>query len=231
MRAMILAAGVGQRMGSLTAKTPKPLLKVAGRYLIEYTIETLCNAGIYDIVINVSYRKEQIMDALGTGARYGVRLYYSEEVERLETGGGVVKALPLLGDEPFIILSADIISDYPLKRLAQRPLKLAHLVMVANPPYNLKGDYSLKENQELYVGQSNSLTFANIGIYRPALFAGHQPVFCRLAHLWQAAMAAGQVTGECYSGLWYNVGTPQELNTAEKVFSRPIFRAREDSNL
>lgn len=219
MRAMILAAGVGQRMGELTEATPKPLLKVAGRYLIDYTLDALARAGIREVVINVFYLKEQIMSALGSGERYGLDIIYSQEEERLETGGGVIKALPYLGSEPFIILSSDLITDYPLQRLKTLSLKMAHLVMVKNPSYNLKGDYQLRENQELYIAESNPLTFANIGLYRPELFLEKPAKFCRLASLWQEAMQAGQVTGECYSGLWYNVGTPQELKLASDALS------------
>lgn len=211
MRAMILAAGVGQRMGALTEQTPKPLLQVGRRYLIEYGIESLQRIGIQEIVINISYRKDQIIAALGDGTDYGVQILYSEESERLETGGGIVKALPLLGSEPFIVLSADVITDYPLQRLLQQPFNLAHLIVVKNPPYHLAGDFSLRDNGEIYIGTSNPFTFANIGIYRPELFAGHQPVYLRLGHLWKEALLQGKISGECYEGLWYNIGTPQDL--------------------
>src|SRR5690242_19148247 len=133
MRGMILAAGKGERMRAMTEKTPKPLLKAAGSYLIEHAIQALIDAGIREIVINVSYLKEQIIAALGNGARYGVKLLYSEEEERLETGGGIVKALPLLGTEPFVVLSGDIITDYPIAQLREKPLRMAHLVMIENP--------------------------------------------------------------------------------------------------
>lgn len=217
MRAMILAAGIGQRMGALTQKTPKPLLNVGGRYLIEYAIESLTKAGIDEIVINVSHLKEQIIDALGNGERYGISIFYSEESERLETGGGIVKALPLLGSDPFVVLSADIITDYPIARLFQLPLQLAHLVLIKNPPYNPQGDFYLNDHHEISKGPSNPFTFANIGIYRPELFAGHPPVHRRLAHLWQDALLQGKLTGECYDGLWYNVGTPEALEVANKA--------------
>lgn len=226
MRAMILAAGEGQRMGELTQTSPKALLKVGGRYLIEYAIRALAQAGIHEIVINVCYLKEQIIAALGNGAHYGVNLVYSQEAQRLETGGGIIKALPLLGEAPFIVLSADIISDYPLQRLLQLPLKQAHLVLVNNPVYHPQGDFSLAADQLVYRGTNNPFTFANIGIYRPELFHGYPPVYCRLAAVWQQAIQQKEITGECYTGLWYNVGTPQELKAAAAVIQQlnaPIF--------
>jgi MurNAc alpha-1-phosphate uridylyltransferase len=219
MRGMILAAGKGERMGSLTQKTPKPLLRAAGSYLIEHAIQSLSEAGIKEIVINVSYLKEQIIAALGNGARYGVKLFYSEEEERLETGGGIVKALPLLGDEPFVVLSGDIITDYPIAKLFQKPLKLAHLVLIENPPFKPQGDFCLNENHEIEMGPGKTYTFANVGLYRPALFAGLEPVYRRLGDLWKEAILQKQITGECYQGLWYNVGTPQELNAVEEAMS------------
>ncbi len=223
MRGMILAAGRGQRMGELTNNQPKLLLKVAGSYLIEHAIQAFSQAGIKEIVINVSYFKEQIMAALGTGRRYGLKLFYSEEKERLETGGGIVKALPLLGEEPFVVWSGDVICDYPLAQLLQQPLRLAHLVMVDNPAFKPQGDYCLNQNHEIEYGPGKTYTFANIGLYRPALFTGCQPIFRRLADIWQDAILQKQITGECYHGLWHNIGTPQDLKTAEAVLSLSPF--------
>lgn len=217
MRGMILAAGKGERMGSLTQKTPKPLLKVRGFYLIEYAIQSLMKGGIKEIVINVAYLKEQIVNALGDGARYGVKLSYSIEEERLETGGGIVKALPLLGAEPFVVLSGDIITDYPIAELAKKPLRLAHLVMVENPSFKPQGDYGLNSSHEIEIGSPKTYTFANIGIYRPELFHGCQPIHSRLADLWQKAITQRQITGECYDGQWHNIGTIHELRMAEEL--------------
>jgi MurNAc alpha-1-phosphate uridylyltransferase len=219
MRGMILAAGKGERMGAMTEKTPKPLLKAGGSYLIEHAIQSLIEAGIKEIVINVSYLKEQIIAALGNGTRYGVKLFYSEEAERLETGGGIVKALPLLGTEPFVVLSGDIITDYPIADLWKKPLRLAHLVMVENPAFKPQGDYCLNAQQEIEFGPGKTYTFANIGLYRPELFAGRQPVYSPLADLWKEAIIQKQVTGECYQGLWCNVGTPQELAAVKDSIS------------
>lgn len=215
MRAMILAAGRGTRMQSLTEHTPKPLIQVAGRYLIEYAIAALQSAGVTDIVINVSYRAEQIKSALGSGERYGVFIHYSEEVEPLETGGGILKALPLLGSEPFIALSADVISDYPLKNLPKKPVGLAHLVLVDNPVFHPQGDFSL-EGQCVASEGAEKLTFANIGVYDPALFVGCEPGVFGLGRLLRAAAKRQQITGEYYQGRWHNVGTADDIVTAEQ---------------
>ncbi len=223
MRAMILAAGRGERMGSLTANAPKPLLYVAGKYLIEYAIFSLVKAGIKEIVINVSYQAEQIKTALGDGKRYGVTIFYSEEKERLETGGGIFHALPLLGEEPFIVLSSDIITDYPLHQLPQQPEGLAHLVMVDNPPYHPEGDFGLREGR-LVMNVQPTFTFGNISIFRPEFFKNCEPGHFRLTTLLIPAVLANQITGEHYRGAWYNVGTPSDLQEVN-------LRAREDSNL
>jgi MurNAc alpha-1-phosphate uridylyltransferase len=210
MRAMILAAGRGQRMAHLTAETPKPLLRVQGRYLIEFSIASLAKIGVRDIVINIAYLREQIKSALGDGSAYGVRLHYSEEQEALETGGGIFQALPLLGNEPFIVLSCDIISDYPLKNLSLPSKKLAHLVLVDNPDFHQSGDFSLRGNQVFSEGE-NKLTFGNIGIYSPELFANCNPGKFRLGDVLKEAASRHQVTGEYYQGFWHNLGTPQQL--------------------
>lgn len=213
MRAMILAAGRGARMGELTAQTPKPLLKFAGKYLIEYSIEALLNINVRDIVINISYLGEQIKMALGDGSRYGARFYYSEETEALETGGGIVEALPLLGDEPFIVLSADVITDYPLHHLPTRLTRLAHLVLVDNPSFHPRGDFCLRD-QVVCREEVNNFTFGNIGIYHPELFVGCFPQKFRLGDLLLQAITEGCVTGEHYQGMWYNMGAPQDLTLA-----------------
>lgn len=223
MRAMILAAGRGERMGALTQQTPKPLLRVNGKYLIEYPIALLKRAGFTDIVINLAYHGEQIKTALGDGKRYGVSICYSEEKTRLETGGGILQALPLLGNEPFLVLSSDVITDYPLEQLPRDPDGLAHLVMVKNPSYHPQGDFGLHEGR-LSMQAKPTLTFGNISVFRPALFADCQPGHFRLTKLFIPAILKGQMTGELYQGLWYNVGTPQDLTEVNE-------RAREDSNL
>lgn len=210
MRAMILAAGRGERMGELTQHTPKPLLKVNGHYLIEYAIRQLQQAGICEIVINVSYLAEQIKTALGDGSQYNVAIAYSEEEERLETGGGIFQALPLLGEDPFIVISSDIITNYPLQQLPKDPKGLAHLVMVDNPSYHPQGDFGF-QNEYLTMDTQPTFTFGNIGVYRPDLFSHCQPGHFRLGALLKPAIQQNKITGEYFSGLWYNVGSPQDL--------------------
>ncbi len=214
MRGMILAAGRGERMGALTQQTPKPLLKVASQYLIQYAIASLRTAGIHEIVINISYEAQQIKTALGDGSRFGVNLVYSEESERLETGGGIVQALPLLGEQPFVVMSSDIITDYPLKNLPQHLSGLAHLVMVTNPAYHLHGDFGLQREWLTHAAKP-TLTYANFGVFHPDLFAGCNIEPFRLANLLHPAIAARQITGEHYQGKWLNIGTAQDLAAAD----------------
>ena len=215
MRAMILAAGRGQRMRPLTSHTPKPLLQVQGQYLIEYGLYALKTAGILEVVINVSYHAEQIKTALGDGKRYNMAIIYSEEPTPLETGGGIKQALPLLGPLPFVVISGDIITDFPIQSLALAPQHLAHLIMVNNPPYHPQGDFTLQKgylaNRVKNASTRDTLTFANIGIYDPHLFSAyHQQIFS-LAHVLVPAIDQTKVTGQRYSGQWYNVGFPHEL--------------------
>jgi len=216
MRAMILAAGRGERMRELTAKVPKPLLRVGTKYLIEHSIENLARAGIDEIVINISYRGEQIKAELGDGKRYGVTLIYSEEEHRLETGGGIFKALPLLGSAPFLVVSGDIITDYQFSKLPSQPQGLAHLVLVDNPPFHPHGDFGLN-GKWVDMLASPALTFANIGIYRPELFTECEYGAFPLNQLLFPAIRKKQITGEYYKGVWYNVGTPEELKAVNKL--------------
>lgn len=214
MRGMILAAGRGQRMGALTSTLPKPLLKVGGRYLIDYSIASLIKMGIEEIVINICYFGAEIKAALGDGSRYGVRFYFSEEDVALETGGGVLKALPLLGNEPFIVMSSDVVTDYPLQKLPKEPAQLAHLMLVDNPVFNPRGDFCLM-GEKIYREDQNQFTFGNVGIYRPELFAECQPGRFGLGQLLIKAAMNCQVTGEHYSGFWHNVGTREDLELCE----------------
>lgn len=217
MRAMILAAGRGERMGHLTNELPKALLRVAGHYLIEYAIGSLVKAGITEIIINICYQKETIKKALGSGERYGIRILYSEEEERLETGGGIVKALSLLGDRPFLVMSSDIITDYPIATLIREPEGLAHLVMVSNPSFHPHGDFGLRQHYIDHQARPK-LTFANIGMYRPELFKHLTPSHFPLNQLLLPAIENQQITGEHFEGTWYNIGTPKELALAHGFF-------------
>lgn len=216
MRGMILAAGRGERMGVLTAEVPKPLLRVGSRYLIEYSLFALIKMGISEIVINICYRGEQIKYVLGDGSKYGVNIHYSEETEALETGGGIFQALPHLGPDPFVVLSCDVVTDYPLLQLPKDPVGLAHLVLVNNPPYHAKGDFCLLGNK-VYCAKKSTLTFSNVGIYRPELFEKCTPGKFRLGALLREAILQDKVTGEYYQGIWHNVGTPEELEQVSAV--------------
>lgn len=216
MRAMILAAGRGERMGELTKNTPKPLLRIANQYLIENVIYGLKAAGISDIVINISYLAEQIKQALGEGRRYGVHIAYSEEEQRLETGGGIVKALPLLGSSPFIVVSADIMTDYRFDQLPADPSALAHLVLTDNPSFHPKGDFGLQQDHVSLTAQPR-LTFANIAVYRPELFQTQQALYFPLSQLLFPAIEKSLVTGEYFQGKWHNIGTPEELSLVNQL--------------
>lgn len=207
---MILAAGRGERMKALTQHTPKSLLRVQGSYLIEFAIDALKRAGILDIVINISYLGEQIKQVLGDGKQYGVSIIYSEEVERLETGGGILKALPLLGEKPFVVMSSDIITDYPLHQLPKQLAGLGHLVMVDNPLFHPKGDFGLYEGY-LTLDHQPALTYANIAVLHPHLFAGCASRYFRLVELLVPAIKKRQLTGEYYQGKWHNIGEPADL--------------------
>ncbi len=211
MRGMILAAGRGTRMGPLTVFTPKPLLRVKDHYLIEYSIQAFVTAGIKEIILNVSYLGDQIKKILGNGSRYGVTFAYSEEPEALETGGGILQALPLLGDTPFVVISCDIICDFPLQTLALQPSSLAHLVLVNNPVYHPYGDFGLVENQVRLNAQPR-FTFGNIGLYHPDLFANYSPGRFRLGDVLKNALPQKSVTGELFQGRWHNVGCPEDLD-------------------
>jgi len=208
---MILAAGRGERMRPYTDATPKPLLRVGGKALIEYHLEALARAGLHEVVVNVGHLGGQIEAALGDGERYGVRIRYSrEDAAILDTGGGILNALPLLGEAPFLVVNGDIYADYPFKQLPTVPAGLAHLVLVPNPPQHPGGDFALHGGRVTSEGDS-LLTFSGIGVYRPQLFADCQPGVFPLAPLLRQAMAAGQVGGERYDGQWWDIGTPARL--------------------
>jgi MurNAc alpha-1-phosphate uridylyltransferase len=211
MKVMLLAAGRGERMRPLTDAMPKPLLEVGGKALIVHHLEALRAAGLWDVIINLGYRGEQIRTTLGNGRRFGVHISYSWEPEKpLETGGGIFQVLPLLGPGPFAVVNSDIWSDYPFVRLPCDPVGLAHLVLVENPLYYPQGDFVLQEGRVRDVGESR-LTFSGISVLRPELFAGCTSGRFPLAPLLRRAMAAGRVSGEHYTGVWQDVGTPERL--------------------
>ena len=212
MKCMILAAGLGTRMRPLTDTTPKPLLEVGGIPLIVWHLERLVHDGFSDIVINIAHLGYKIPDALGDGSEWGVHIEYSDEQEEggLESAGGIVKALPLLGDEPFLVVNGDIFTDYDFqysRKLADGVL--AHLVLVPNPEHNPEGDFAL--DGQLVVDHKQ-YTFSGIGYYSPKLFEGVPYGKSALAPLLRAAMKEGKVTGELYEGEWLDIGTPERLS-------------------
>lgn len=215
MKAMILAAGRGERMRPLTDTTPKPLLEAGGKPLIVHQITALVAAGYSDIVINHAHLGERLVAALGNGARFGAHIVYSAEPPgALETGGGIFQALDRLGGPAFVVVNGDIWTDYPYARLLREPAGLAHLVLVDNPPHHPAGDFVLRDGlvgEGVGEGETPRLTFSGIGVYRPGLFAGCRPGAFPLAPLLRAAMAQGLVSGEHYTGRWVDVGTPARL--------------------
>lgn len=220
MKAMILAAGKGERMRPLTDRIPKALAPLGDQRLIEPLLCALSRAGIQDVVINVCHFGEQIIAYLEEGRRYGLRIRYSDERETgaLETGGGVYRALPLLGERPFLSLSADIVTDFPFASLIQKSLEgLAHLVFVKNPDFHPTGDFHLSPQGHVTFDGDNRLTFANIAVLHPQLFARCSPGKFPLIQVFRDAIAQGAVTGEQYRGKWHNVGTLQQLQAAAIV--------------
>ncbi len=216
MKAMVLAAGRGNRLRPLTDKIPKPILPVAGKPLVGYQLEALARAGFTEVVMNVAYKADLIMQTLGDGQQYGVNLQYSiEEEGGLETGGGIVKALPLLG-ERFLVVSGDIYTDFPYASLREQPQQLAHLVMVDPLPNG--GDFALIDGM-LRVSAVNKLTYANIGVYHRDLFDGCKVEFFKLASLLPAAMKRGQITGEYFHGQWINVGEPETYQAVQSLLT------------
>jgi len=219
MMAMILAAGRGERMRPLTDHTPKALLKAGGKALIDYRIESLAAAGFRDLVINHAHLGAQIEAHLGNGERFGARIIWSCEPDTaLETGGGIFQALAWLDGEYFLVVNADIWTDYPFARLARPISGLAHLVLVDNPPQHPQGDFMLRDSRVLAEGTPR-LTFSGIGVYHRDLFRGCQSGRFPLAPLLRSAMASGQVSGEHYSGAWHDVGTPERLDELDRVLS------------
>ncbi|WP_295476191.1 N-acetylmuramate alpha-1-phosphate uridylyltransferase MurU [uncultured Pseudomonas sp.] len=220
MKAMILAAGKGERMRPLTLTTPKPLVRVAGVPLIEYHLRALRVAGFTDVVINHAWLGQQIEDYLGDGQRLGLSIRYSPEGEPLETGGGIHRALPLLGSEPFVVINGDVWTDYDFARLRGQQSGLAHLVMIDNPAHHPEGDFCLLDGQLRDDGPVGSrLTFSGISVLDPALFAGCQPGAFKLAPLLRQAMQAGQVSGEHFRGQWVDVGTHERLAEVEQLLA------------
>ncbi|MCE5182065.1 MAG: nucleotidyltransferase family protein [Betaproteobacteria bacterium] len=217
MKAMILAAGRGERMRPLTDVTPKPLLEAGGKPLIVWHIERLARAGYTELVINHAHLGGQIEAALGDGRRFGVSIRYSPEAEALETAGGIANVLPLLGPAPFLVVNGDIFCDHDFAGLPRELSALsAYLVLVDNPDHHPGGDFSLKDGRVSGEGEPK-LTFSGIGIYRPEMFSAiPRGSKAKLAPLLREQMVTGRVGGECHAGFWLDVGTPQRLATLDK---------------
>jgi N-acetyl-alpha-D-muramate 1-phosphate uridylyltransferase len=216
MRAMILAAGRGKRMGHLTDTVPKPLIAIAGKAMIVHHIERLRDAGITEIVINLAYRGAQIRDHLGNGRMFDVNIAYSEEAEgALDTGGGIAQALHLLGDDAFIVVNSDVWTDFDFASL-RAPTCDAHLVLVPNPAHNRAGDFHLRDGKVVVTG-AVAATFAGIGVYRPRLFQTSRQGRFGLAPLLREAAARDRVSGELFRGRWLDVGTAERLNRVKQI--------------
>ena len=217
MKVMILAAGRGERLRPLTETLPKPLVEVSGQALLARHLERLAGAGYRRAVINVSHLAEQITERFGNGARHGIAIDWSREEWPLETAGGVAKALPLLGSEPFLLVNSDIWSDFDFALWRGRDLggKLAHLLLVPNPPHHPEGDFTLQDGR-VGNGAGSRYTYAGIAVLSPQLVAGVRPgEKAQLAPLWRAAAERGAVSGELYPGLWSDVGTLERLAQLE----------------
>ncbi len=220
MKTMILAAGRGERLRPLTDQIPKPLLPVAGKPLIEYTIEALVNAGFKDLVINIAHLGAQIKKVLGNGQRFGAAIQYSDEGDNaLETAGGIIKALPLLGDQPFLVVNGDLATDFPFIELRQKQIDLAHLVLVANPEHHPQGDFGLQQNL-ISENSQTRYTFSGIGLYHPNLFSTLSPGKTPLGPLLRQAATHSRISGQLYRGFWMDVGTLQRLEELEDIYNK-----------
>ena len=213
---MLLAAGRGERMRPFSDSLPKPLLPLRGRPLIAWNLAALARAGIREVVINISWLGEKLRAALGDGRELGVSITWSDEGPvALETGGGILRALPLLGPEPFMVLSSDIWTDIDFGRVRLEPGALAHLVLIPNPPHHPRGDFGLDPGGRIVNRDTDRFTYANVGIYRPEVFAACTPGRFPLLAALNRAIASGDVRGELHRGEWCDVGTPERLAELE----------------
>jgi len=223
MRAMILAAGRGERLRPLTDSVPKPLVDLGGKPLIEYHLESLAQAGFREIVINQGHLGGELPEVLGDGRRWGIHIHWSDEQpQALETGGGIFKALPLLGTGPFLVVNGDVWTNYPFADLRAVKCDRAHLVMVANPEHNPSGDFALVGARLREDGPVKH-TFSGIGVYHPRLFDGCRPGKFSVVPLLRAAMRDHLVTGELFTGAWDDIGTPERLEALRRAFQTGRF--------
>lgn len=225
---MLLAAGRGERMRPLTDGLPKPMLQAAGQPLLHYPLRALADAGVVRVVINLAWQGKKIRAWLGNGQDYGLQVQYSDEGDQaLETGGGIFRALPLLGEEPFWLVNGDVFCDYPFPPRSLAETDLAHLVMVSNPPHHPAGDFCLRQNR-ICADAGPRLTYSGLAILRPELFAGARAGVFPLAPLLTKALRENKVAGEQYHGEWTDVGTPRRLAELDQRLRRdsPVQRSR-----
>ncbi len=220
MKVMILAAGRGERMRPLTDHTPKPLLPVAGKTIIEHTINQLILAGFKDIIINHAHLGQKLEDYLGNGQRYGANIQYSPEGEQgLETAGGIINALPLLGSDIFLVVNGDIATDFPFAELKSQAVDLAHLVLVDNPEHNPEGDFYLDNTGKIIDNGTEKLTFSGIGLYSPELFRNIPAGSSKLGPLLRKATRSQGVSGQKFAGFWMDIGTPERLQELNLLYT------------
>ena len=228
MKAMILAAGIGNRMRPLTLHTPKPLLKVGGKPLIVWHIEKLQKIGVQEIVINTAWLGEKLVDALGDGSQFGVKILWSHEGQGLETAGGIIKALPLLGNEPFILVNGDVWTTMDFAPLLNVQLQddLAHLVLVENPVQHPQGDFTLAANKAYTFEQARSgenLTYSGVAVMHPQMFDGLESGKRPLAPLLKQAMQQEKISAHKLQGGWMDVGTPERLNALDQQIRQGVY--------
>jgi len=224
MYAMILAAGRGERLRPLTDSTPKPLLNAGSKLLIEHHLHKLSAAGFNDVVINVGHLGQQIINHLGDGSRYQLAIHYSDERSAvLETGGGIVKALPLLKSDPFLVINGDIWTDIDLSMLPDKVDRLAHLVVVKNPAHHLEGDFSVQDSLvKEKANQQQTWTYSGMAVFRHAFFDQCKEERFPLAALLHKHIANKQVTGEVYDGRWFDIGTRERLNGLNQLLMEQL---------
>ncbi|WP_180096240.1 MULTISPECIES: N-acetylmuramate alpha-1-phosphate uridylyltransferase MurU [unclassified Acinetobacter] len=228
MKAMILAAGMGNRMRPLTLHTPKPLLEVGGKPLIVWHIEKLQKMGVQEIVINTAWLGEKLADALGDGSQFGVKILWSHEGEGLETAGGIINALPLLGNEPFILVNGDVWTTMDFAPLLNVQLQddLAHLVLVENPIQHPQGDFILAANKAYTFEQARSgenLTYSGVAVMHPQMFNGLESGKRPLAPLLKQAMLQEKISAQKLQGVWVDVGTPERLNALDQQIQQGVY--------
>ncbi|WP_179996370.1 N-acetylmuramate alpha-1-phosphate uridylyltransferase MurU [Acinetobacter sp. YH16051] len=228
MKAMILAAGMGNRMRPLTLHTPKPLLEVGGKPLIVWHIEKLQKMGVQEIVINTAWLGEKLADALGDGSQFGVKILWSHEGEGLETAGGIINALPLLGNEPFILVNGDVWTTMDFAPLLNVQLQddLAHLVLVENPVQHPQGDFTLAANKAYTFEQARSgenLTYSGVAVMHPQMFVGLESGKRPLAPLLKQAMQQEKISAQKLQGVWVDVGTPERLNALDQQIQQGVY--------